>query len=76
MEDFSSLIWLGIAIVWFLAKVIRGATKKTAGNQQKQARPTVSRPTVSRAEAPRTRIESPPGLTGRGGKGPPPIVPR
>ena len=71
MEDFSSLIWLGIAIVWFLAKLIRGAAKKTAGNQQKQARPT-----VSRADAPRTRIESPPGLTGRGGKGPPPIVPR
>jgi len=76
MEDISSLIWLGIAIVWFLAKLIRRGAKKATASQKKQPRPTVSRPTVSHADARRTRIESPPGFTGRGGKGPPPIVPR
>jgi len=35
MEDFSSLVWLGIAIVWFLTKLVRRGAKKVAGAQKK-----------------------------------------
>ena len=76
MEDISSLIWLGIAIVWFLTKLIRRGAKKAAGSQKKQSQPSVTRPAAAGGNAPRTRIETPPSYSGRGGKGPPPIVPR
>jgi hypothetical protein len=76
MEDISSLIWLGIAIVWFLAKLVRRGAKKAAASQKKQPRPTFSRPTAAPSESQQTRIEKPQSFTGRSGTGPPPIVPR
>ncbi len=76
MEDLSSLIWLGIAIVWFLTKLIRRGAKKVSAGQKKPSHPSVARPAAARGHAPRTRIEGSPSFGGHGSKGPPPIVPR
>ena len=71
MEDLSSLIWLGLGILWFLTRFIRRGAKKVAQTQTKRPRPS-----MPPAEARPTRLESLPRLTGRGHKGPKPIVPR
>lgn len=76
MEDFSSLIWLGVVILWFLTRLVRRGAGKVAGGQKKRPRPTVSRPTVTRTKVPPTRAASQPDFSDRDGTGPPPIVPR
>ena len=76
MEDLSSLIWLGIVVVWFVTRFIRRAARKAARKQATTPRPTVSRPTATPAQTSRSPFESRPSFKGRGDKGPPPIVPR
>ena len=76
MEDISSLIWLGIAIVWFLTKLIRRGAKKVATGQKKPSQPSFAGPAAARGHAPRNRIDGPPSSGDQGSKSPPPIVPR
>ena len=84
MEDVSSLIWLGIVVVWFLTRLVRRGVKKAVGAQQQKPRPAVSRPTRPPASQPtsaptepqRGRFRGRQDFSGRGGTGPPPIVPR
>ncbi len=76
MDDITTLIWIGLAVIWFLTKLVRRGAKKAAGTRKRSPRPTISRPAATRAKAPRSRIESQPGFSGRDGTGPPPIVPR
>jgi hypothetical protein len=80
MEDISSLIWLGIAVVWLLTRIIRGGVKKAARAQQ---RGTQRRPPTATAPggptAPTERQENrfgQPTATSQDGAPPPPIVPR
>ena len=84
MEDISSLIWLGVVIVWFLTRLVRRGVKKATRSEQSRPRPAASPP----ASRPATRPTEPPAepqlgrfrgqrdFSGRGGTGPPPIVPR
>ncbi len=76
MEDISSLIWLGLGIVWFLMRFIRRGAKKVGEAQKRQPRPNIPHESVPDTGAPGTLIESQSGFSGRVGKGPPPIVPR
>ncbi len=78
MEDFSSLIWLGIAVVWFITRLIRGGVKKAARARQPRTPPRPPSATASRApnESPGNRFGGQPALIGRDGTAPPPIVPR
>ena len=76
MEDLSSLIWLGIVIIWFVTRFIRRAVRKEARKPSAPQRPTVSRPAATPTPASKSPFEQRPGFSGRGDKGPPPIVPR
>ena len=91
MEDFSTLVWLGIAIIWFLTRIVRRGVKKAVGPPQKRPRPAASqqasgpaqqasRPASQSTAAPteplRGRFRGRQDFSGRGGTGPPPIVPR
>ena len=76
MEDLSSLVWLGIVIVWLLSRLIRRAARKSSRKQSSQPRPAASPPTAPPARSAGSPFESKPSFTGRGDKGPPPIVPR
>lgn len=71
MEDLSTLIWIGIAVLWLLARLFRRGARKVAGQQKSPPRPATPRP-----EAQRTRTDRQSDFSGRGGTGPPPIVPR
>ena len=75
MEDLSSLIWLGVVIVWFVARFIRRAARKAARKQTTEPRPTVSRPTTTRVPTSRSPFEGRPRFSDGGGEQPPPIVP-
>ena len=84
MEDLSSLIWLGVVIIWFVTRFIRRAARKAARKQETRPRPTVSRPAATPTDthgfpsqgSGGLPSQSRPGFTGRGDQGPPPIVPR
>ena len=76
MEDFSSLVWLGIVIIWFLARLVRRGARKAARTEQKRPQPKAPRPTAPPAEPRPARFGDEGRFIGRGGKGPPPIVPR
>ena len=76
MEDYSSLIWLGVVIIWFVTRFIRRAARKEARKQAAPPRPTVSRPAASPTPTSSSPFEQRPSFSGRGDKGPPPIVPR
>lgn len=81
MEDYISLIWLGIAILWFLTRLVgRGVKKAAGGKPSKQARrrppPPAARPATEQSDAARSRFGGQTGRDGRQGTGPPPIVPR
>ena len=75
MEDFSTFVWLGIAVLWALSKLVGRGVKKATQAQRKRPRQRSSRPTAS-TEIPQLRIDGRPIPSGRGGSGPPPIVPR
>lgn len=75
MEDFSTLVWLAIAVIWFLSRLVRRGAKKTSSKPKRPPRPTISRPAAP-TEPRRRQPESQPEFTGRDGHGPPPIVPR
>jgi hypothetical protein len=68
MEEFSTLIWLGIAIVWFLTRLIARGARKAARTHKKRVSPG-----RSPLEAVPTQTES--SYSGRSGEPPPPIVP-
>ena len=74
MDDITTLIWIGLAIVWFVTRLVRRGAKK-AQRRQKPPRSTVSRPTAA-PDIPKPRFGRSPDLSGRGGTGPPPIEPR
>ena len=80
MEDISSLIWLGVVVVWFLTRLVRRGVKKATQPRQQTPRPAAPRPTAGPTSAPsepqRGRFRSQQDFSGRGGTGPPPIVPR
>lgn len=71
MDDYTPLIWLGIAIVWFLAKLVRRGAKKVV---EAQKRP--SRPPVARTAPAATPLESQRFVAGETGHSAKPIVPR
>ena len=74
MEEINTFIWIGIAIVWFLSRLISRGAKK-ARKRERQPRPTASRPTAA-PDIPKPRFGRQPDFSGRGGTGPPPIEPR
>ena len=76
MEDISTFVWLGIAVLWVLSKLVGRGVKKVTEAQRKRPRQTSSRPAVANTEIPQPRVDGRPIPTGRGGTGPPPIVPR
>ena len=81
MEDISSLVWLAIAVIWFLSRLVRRGVKKAASSrkpetQRRPPRPAVSRQTPLESEASQRRFGDQQPFSGRGGTGPPPIVPR
>ena len=80
MEDLSTLIWLGVVVIWFLSRLVRRGVKKATGPRQQKARPADSRPAPERAAPPaepqQSRFRGQQDFSGRGGNGPPPIVPR
>ena len=74
MDDFTTLIWIGLAIVWFLTRLVRRGAKK-AQSRKTPPGPTVSRPTAA-PDIPKPRFGRERDFSGRGGTGPPPIEPR
>ena len=78
MEDITTLIWIGLAVVWFLTRLVRRGAKK-AQREQRPPRPTVSRPTAA-PDIPKPRFgrigPDSRDFSGPGGTGPPPIEPR
>jgi len=76
MEEISSLVWIGIAVLWFLTRLARRGVKKATQSRKRKVRETPAQSTAPTAGGPRARFGDQPSLTGRGGQGPPPIVPR
>lgn len=76
MEDISTFIWIGIAVLWLLSKLVGRGVKKATDARRKQPRDRGSRPTSVPTAIPQPRADGQVLPTGRGGTGPPPIVPR
>ncbi len=70
MDDISTFVWLGIALLWFLVKLIRSGTRKAAREIEKRA----AKADPATASGP--RIEAPPASYGGTGAPPEPIEPR